>query len=102
MIYHIAERQDWDARTDHYVAPSLEREGFIHFSTAGQLHRTAAAVFPGRTDLVLLVVDEDLLGLEAVFEDLAGTGEEFPHVYGPIPVKAVVEADHYHAPNPGI
>jgi uncharacterized protein (DUF952 family) len=29
-------------------------------------------------------------------EDLTGSGEAFPHVYGPIPVHAVIAATRHH------
>ena len=98
MIFHLAEPDDWAARTDEYVAPSLDSEGFIHLSTADQLDRVAAAIFPGRTDLVLLTVDERLLPMGVEYEDLSESGEAFPHLYGPVPVSAITEVSTYRAP----
>ena len=40
----------------------------------------------------MLRIDPDRLTSPVVVEDLTGSGEEFPHVYGPIDVAAVVEA----------
>lgn len=91
MIYHLAEPTDWDARADTYAAPSLETEGFIHCSTADQVDRVAAAIYPGRNDMILLTIDEDAVEARIVFEDLYETGEDFPHIYGPIPVVAIVK-----------
>lgn len=96
-ILHLATRGDWEARTDVYRAPSLDEEGFIHCSTQSQLAGVAGRHFRGRTDLVLLTIDPEQLEDRVVYEDLEGLGEDYPHVYGPIPVTAVVSA----APYPG-
>ncbi len=40
--------------------------------------------------MVLLVLDPARVGAEVRVEDLVGAGEAFPHVYGPIPLGAVV------------
>jgi uncharacterized protein (DUF952 family) len=47
--------------------------------------------FRGRTDLVLLHIDPDRLGVPVRCENLEGGQELFPHVYGPIPLTAVVD-----------
>ncbi len=94
-IYHLAEPRDWATSTDEYRAPSLETEGFIHCSTWEQLPRTARNLFPGRNDLVLLIVDPEPLGDLVVYEDLYGQDEEFPHVYGPLPSEAVENTRPY-------
>lgn len=46
--------------------------------------------YPGATDLQILTIDPTLLSIAPVWEDLYNTGMEFPHVYGPIDVAAVV------------
>jgi uncharacterized protein (DUF952 family) len=89
-IFHIAERSAWDLaqETGEYVVPSLEGEGFIHLSTKDQYPLTANRYYRGRTDLVLLEVDEAAL-VDLRYE--ASTNNElFPHLYGPLPVSAVV------------
>lgn len=88
-IYHLAEPRDWAASTDEYVCASLESEGFIHCSTAAQISGTAHQHFTDRNDLILLEIDAEPLGELVVFEDLYGLGEEFPHIYGPLPTTAV-------------
>jgi uncharacterized protein (DUF952 family) len=53
------------------------------------------AASPGRTDLVLLTIEPPLLDAPVVWEDLEGEGEDYPHVYGPIPRSAVIAARPY-------
>ncbi len=91
-ILHIVSRSDWEAaRTaGAYRAESLDSEGFIHFSRWSQLAATAARYYAGVSDLVVLVVDEAALD-DLRVELSPSTGETFPHLYGPLPVSAVVE-----------
>ena len=97
-IFHIAEPNDWAARTNIYLAPSLETEGFIHCSTAEQVGGVAATFFAGREDLMLLTIDSHTVEELLLFEDLYEMGEKFPHIYGPLPVTAIVTA----VPFPGV
>lgn len=97
-IFHLAEPADWAGSTDTYRAPSVEDEGFIHCSTAAQLPHVARNLYSGHNDLVLLTIDPDALDDETlVYEDLYGMGEEFPHVYGPLPTSAVTTTGPYLA-----
>lgn len=91
-IYHLAEPADWAARTDVYETASLEGEGFIHCSTADQLDWVTREFYGNRTDVIVLEIDPGPLGEALVYEDLYGHGQRFPHVYGPIPVSAVVDS----------
>ena len=64
------------------------RDGFIHFSTAAQLVETAAKHFAGQSDLMLVAVDDGVLGAALKWEASRG-GALFPHLYGALPVAAV-------------
>ena len=95
MILHFCPRADWAAAvaTGSYVAPSLAAQGFIHCSTRAQVPTPAGLLARGRTDLVLLRIDEERLTSPLVWEDgdpPDPSGMLFPHVYGPIGVSAVV------------
>ena len=46
------------------------------------------SILPQKTDLVLVAVDAEALGLSLVWERSRG-GEFFPHLYAPLPLKAV-------------
>ncbi len=98
MILHITSKQEWlDAQArGEYVAPSLTSEGFIHCSTDKQILNVANAFYRGRTDLVVLSLDETRIRSEVKWEAPAGPPAEniseadlFPHVYGPINLDAI-------------
>lgn len=94
-ILHFCSRADWEeaVAAGEYTADTLASEGFIHCSTADQVHLPANALARGRTDLVLLEIDEARLPEPPRWEpgDPADPASmRFPHVYGPIPVAAVV------------
>lgn len=91
-ILHITTTAAWrDARrAGEYAADSLVGEGFIHCSTPEQWLSIANTRFKGRTDLVLLEIDPARVPAEIRYENLEGGTVLFPHVYGPIPVSAVV------------
>ncbi len=95
LIHHFCPRADWAAAraAGVYEAESLATQGFIHFSPRDHVHVSATERARGRTDLVVLEVDEALLSRPAVWEDgdpPHPDGRQFPHVYGPVPVEAVV------------
>jgi uncharacterized protein (DUF952 family) len=70
-------------------APVDLADGFIHLSTARQLRETARRHFAGQADLLLITVDLALLGASLRFEPSRGS-DLFPHVYGPLPLSAVI------------
>ncbi len=99
MIYHLALASDWDAAVaaGEYrvstIGRSLEEEGFIHTSTAGQVRGVADAYYAGvREPLVLLTIDERRLTVPLRWDAVEGSAEPFPHLYGPLDTGAVVLA----------
>jgi uncharacterized protein (DUF952 family)/ribosomal protein S18 acetylase RimI-like enzyme len=104
-LVHLIEPAQWRAAlADGAVRPpSLASVGFVHLSTAEQVHLPAQALYPGRRDLVLLVVDPTRLTDPVRFEpglphDPASM--RFPHLYGPLPVTAVIAVVPYRPPAP--
>lgn len=64
-------------------------DGYIHLSTAAQLTETVDKHFAGQSDLHVVAVDLDALGDAVRWEESRG-GQLFPHIYGPLPLSAVV------------
>lgn len=62
--------------------------GYIHLSTAAQLEGTLAKRFAEQTDLHLAAVDLDALAETIKWEPARDS--EFPHIYGPLPLDAVI------------
>ena len=101
-ILHFCSRDAWSAASGEYRGDTLISEGFIHCSTADQVHLPANALAHGRTDLVLLEIDPERLASPVRWEPgdpRNPDSMEFPHVYGPIQVDAVV-AVHDFPPGP--
>ena len=92
MLFHVVEREVWQAAEEsgRYAPPSLADEGFVHLSTANQIHATIRRRFAGRVGLMLLTVDPERLTAEVRWEE-GEPGQLFPHVYGPIELDAVTE-----------
>lgn len=92
MIYHIIEGATWEsfAGSDRFGSASLETEGFVHCCEHHQITDVAQAWFSGQEGLVVLEIDPERIDVPVVWEDSYGAGESFPHVYGTIPMEAVV------------
>ncbi|MFJ2606076.1 DUF952 domain-containing protein [Streptomyces sp. NPDC087425] len=102
-ILHMTERALWDAARAGGTyemstrGRTLQEEGFVHCSTRAQLPGTAAAFYADLDDLVVLVIDPALLDVPVKYEAPQPGAEAFPHVYGPIPVTAVVAVETWPA-----
>lgn len=92
IIYHIAPLNKWREALESglYSADSLEKNGFIHCCTKEQTEGVLKTWFRGELDLILLEIDPALLSVEVKYEDSDGTGELFPHIYGPLNLDAVI------------
>ncbi len=105
MIYRIAEAAHWTEaqQTGSFASPDLAAEGFIHFSERHQVAGVAQRYYRGKTGLTLLVVNESLLpsGTQVKRENTRGGAELFPHVYGPIPLGAVVHSAPFELDSDG-
>ena len=90
-IYKICDAALWRAaeKAEAFRGAGIdERDGYIHFSSAGQVAETAARHFAGSADLVLVAVDADRLGGDLRWEASRG-GALFPHLYGVLTLEAV-------------
>jgi uncharacterized protein (DUF952 family) len=89
-IYHLVPAQVWQACTGPTYSPaSLKTEGFIHCSYAGQVAAAANRFYTDQQEMLVLHLDPSRL-TSPVREEPSGTGEIFPHIYGPIHRDAVV------------
>jgi uncharacterized protein (DUF952 family) len=68
------------------------RDGFIHLSAAHQVAGTLAKYYAGEEDLLLVGLDPERLGDGLKWEPSRG-GDLFPHLYGPLPLDAIVSVD---------
>ena len=86
LIYKIASQDEWAAALasgQFDGAPIDLADGYIHFSTAEQAQETAAKHFAGRDGLLLIALEEALLGEALKWEPSRG-GQLFPHLYRPL------------------
>ncbi|WFE49232.1 DUF952 domain-containing protein [Micromonospora sp. WMMD1155] len=102
MIYKLLSSTEWDdaLAAGAFTGSAVDRQdGFIHLSGGDQVVETARRHFAGVTGLTLLSVAEDRLGDTLRWEPSRG-GDLFPHLYGPLPVAAVVAAQALPADTP--
>ena len=92
-VFKICAREEWRAAeaAGRYDGNADDaRDGFIHLSAKDQVAGTLAKHYAGKTDLLLVSVDPDALGGALKWEPSRG-GALFPHLYGSLPLSAVVE-----------
>ena len=95
VIFHMCTRTEWQAAeaAGIYEGSSQDAvDGFIHFSAADQVVASADKHRAGQDGLVLLSVDAGALGEVLKWEPSRG-GAPFPHLYGPLPLAAVIRVD---------
>ncbi len=96
-LRHLVARADWDGASavepmDQWRPPSLQTEGFVHLSLDSQVVGSRQRHFSAVTSEELLVVEVDAALLDAPLRWEAPPGrpgERYPHVYGPLPLKAI-------------
>jgi len=94
LAYKILSHADWQRTVaeGHYEgSPVDQADGYIHLSTEAQLPGTAAKHYIGKDSLILVEVRLSGLGDDLVWEPSRG-GDLFPHIYGPLPLKATGRA----------
>lgn len=93
-VYKILTAEQWAGfQTDgvFHGAPVDLADGYIHLSAAPQLQGTLEKHFAGQDGLVIAEIDLAVLGYTVRWEISRG-GALFPHVYGPLPMSAVITA----------
>ncbi|MBE7218387.1 MAG: DUF952 domain-containing protein [Caulobacteraceae bacterium] len=102
--YKILAAREWEhaLAAGVYEGSAIDlADGFIHFSTAEQTPETAARHFRGREGLLLLEVETVALGSSLRWEPSRG-GALFPHLYGALPVSAVLEVHPFPLGQDGV
>lgn len=101
-IFHAALPDDWAAAftTGEYTVStrgaSLDDVGFIHTSTREQIEGVANRFYADVDELVLLTIDQRKVPHDIKWEPPApDVAELFPHIYGPLPVPAVVITNYW-------
>ena len=95
MIYHVLHKPAWEKALlqGFYEAGSLATEGFIHASKAGQVPGVLDRYFKGQDDLLLLHIDEHKLTSPFTYEFSPSVQDEFPHIFGPVNLDAVLKVE---------
>ena len=98
LIQHLTTKEAWEEAllARNYETSTrnktLEQVGFIHCSFPDQLEEVAGFVFAQcKEELVILHLDIKSLaenGVVVRVEDV-GNGQNYPHIYGPIPCNLV-------------
>ncbi|WP_372616869.1 DUF952 domain-containing protein [Falsiroseomonas sp.] len=96
-IYTLIRGADWreaERRGEYTGSADDARDGFLHFSTAAQVKESAAKHRRGEPDLWLVEADSARLGAALRWEQASGGKRPglFPHLYGPLPLSAVLSA----------
>jgi len=103
FLYHLALAAEWDEAEAAGVylrstrGQSLEQVGFIHASWAHQLAATYQRFYADAGAVRLLTIDPDRLTAPLKLEPVPPGGERFPHLYGPLPIGAVLAVERYPA-----
>ena len=98
-LFHLTERVTWleAARAGEYRMStrgiSLEDQGFVHCSLRHQLATVAELLYGDAADdeLVVLVIDSGRVRAPIRYEAAGPGGEQYPHIYGALPVSAVTD-----------
>ncbi|MES2984027.1 MAG: DUF952 domain-containing protein [Pseudomonadota bacterium] len=103
LIYKICTRALWEETQRSGEFPGMPvdmADGYIHFSTEQQQAETAQKYFAGQRDLVLLSVDSAALGAALRWEPSSSGSRagDFLHLYGPLPLCAILSATSFDVP----
>ena len=92
LLHHVMTPEGWARFQEQGTSEqstrdlTLAEEGFIHCSYADQLDGTLRRFYADLPEVVVLTLDPELLDAEVKVEGGC------PHVYGPLPLAAVVDA----------
>jgi uncharacterized protein (DUF952 family) len=88
-IFTAAQWAQFEADGVFHGAPVDLADGYIHLSATDQLQGTLDKHFAGQDGLVIAEVNLAQLGEAIIWEESRG-GALFPHIYGPLPMDAII------------
>lgn len=93
LIYHFTTLDQWEKAQDigFYEPENFAKEGFIHCCTESQIKGVMARYYTTHQNLIKLIIDPARLTHRLLFELSPTLKEEFPHIYGPLNIEAVVQ-----------
>ncbi len=97
-IYHLTTLAQWDRVKDEaeYRADSLDREGFIHTSTAAQVEGSANRYYAGEPAIMVLKLNPSKINPPVKWEESSHSPDPFPHIFGPLNLNAVSDVMPWH------
>lgn len=104
-LFHLALAEDWAGAMqsgDYRISTrglSLDQVGFIHLSWREQVEGTFERFYADAVRVVRLTIDPTLL-TSPLRADAIPSGELFPHLYGRLPIQAVIDASPYPVMEP--
>lgn len=91
ILVRITDKAKWEqAKTLGVFNGELEVDGFVHLVKPDQVQKVANVAFIGRNDLMLLVLHKARIHSSIQEEDIYGSGELFPCLYGALNLEAVM------------
>ncbi len=102
VLVRLCSQQEWTSARDRGWLPpesaGPEADAFVHLSTIEQAHLPANRLYRGRRDMVLLFIDPAVLEAPIRWEPGVPSDPQsmlFPHLYGRLPVDAVIKSVPY-------
>ena len=94
IIYKILTPQEWSSFQKDRVfkgSPMDQKDGFIHAALADQYPRLVEKFFKDIRPLVILKINTTFLKPGSLkIESNRPGGDEYPHIYGDIPLEAII------------
>lgn len=103
ILVHLCDAESWAGVQGRGELAPDPVAGFVHLSTPEQVHLPANRLYRGRRDLLVLYIAAGLLRSPLRWEPGVPTDPAamlFPHLYGSVPVRAVIDVVEY-LPGPG-
>jgi len=99
VIFHTTRLADWQVAVEQgsyalsTIGRTLAEEGFIHASFARQVQGVLDRYYRGVEDPLVLLHIPVAAVVDLLKVEVAVSGESFPHLYGELPVTAVVDVE---------